>query len=360
MRATLDAQLFCAALEKASKACARRSFVPALEQVKLDFQPGTCRMTATDLELWITAQCPSEGDSFSVVLGNTKDVLKASKSFSGELTVEAEGGQPGKIHFSTATRTLCQGTTPLGDFPEETDHVFEWEYPDVDAAKLFGRFEKIKHAVSADKNRPTITGIQLNHSRVLAIDGYRAAVNTDHKFNVDRPFTAPVGAMKLLTLFKGKPVTLKVGPLFGAFEAEGLSLRFHLIDFDAFNFDAALPTKFEDEYAVDVKEFTDALRYLDKLVKPHQRAIRFDGGNLSTVDGALSAQVAVSGEANIVFGFNVQFMLDALGQFQDVDTVKLQIMSPSSIIVLTAAEENGDGDVALVVPCKLKSAATAA
>ena len=85
MKATVDSGAFFKALNRVIPLL-RGSAIPALSEASIQFPGGVCTITATDLELWVQADIPAEGDDFGVVLSGTKSTAKAGKFFRGPLT----------------------------------------------------------------------------------------------------------------------------------------------------------------------------------------------------------------------------------------------------------------------------------
>lgn len=104
MRATVEAKAFSDALKNA-KALLRKSVIPFLEEVYVQFSGGTCILTGTDLNSWIISELPAQGDDFAFVFSRTKDVERACRYFDGTLTLEMTETQRGVISLSCGSRT---------------------------------------------------------------------------------------------------------------------------------------------------------------------------------------------------------------------------------------------------------------
>ena len=95
MKAFVDAKAFYDAMKKVSGAL-HRSAIPSLEQIRMDFEAGVCRLTASDLTLWLSVEIPAKGDSFSFMFSNTENAVRACRYFSGEMTAELRGEKKDK------------------------------------------------------------------------------------------------------------------------------------------------------------------------------------------------------------------------------------------------------------------------
>lgn len=354
MKTQVDAGEFGAALEKAGKVIAR-SCVPVLEQARVDFSHGGCSISATNLEQWVVARLPAEGDTFSLVFRDTRAVLKACKYFSGPLRAEFDA-QAQKVTLTSGGKTCRMDTLDAADFPEQPEPQPGTVYH-TNAATLAKRYERIKYAVPKfDKSRPARSGTRFLGNRMIAVDGYRLALNTDDALNVETPFILPDQAMKLLPLFGETDVAIEIGPVWVSIAASALQIHTQMLKDDGFSVDRAIPTSFADEYTSEVRALTSGLKYLTAFITDGWRQpVTFSGGGLSvsTPSGDYWTSVPISGDAHIVYGVNGHYLLDGLRQFKHADTVRIQVKSPISPIVLT----DGTGDLALVLPSRLKNAA---
>lgn len=351
MRATMDARQFARALEKAAKAAYRRAPNPDLEQVRMDVDGGRCRLTATNLEQYLAAELPAEGDTFSLLFCNTPQVLKAGKLFDGSLCLDydQEHGELVMACGPRSSRIAVDTVDACPDFPEQTPQAVYH----TNAQALSKRFERVKYAVGSPKlSRKSLAGVHFTGNLLAAMDGYRVAINTDDVMDVRKPFILPMGAMALLPLFGDNQISIEVGEIWCMLRSPSLSLATRMLDFDVIDFNRFIPTDIKDAYDVNVKQFATELKYLEALLPEKGRPpIKFEGGTLtaSVPNGKHRSSIQLSAPAGMVYGFDGQMMLDALGQFKGAETVTVKVSAPLSPIVLT----DGGADLALVMPVNL-------
>ena len=89
MRATVDAKEFFQALNKVIKVV-KRSQIPVLEGVLVQIKDEACTLAATDFTTWLTTTVPAVGDDLAFVFQRPKDVVRASRHFEGEMTLETQ------------------------------------------------------------------------------------------------------------------------------------------------------------------------------------------------------------------------------------------------------------------------------
>ena len=84
MKGIVDAIQFQKALSDVYKGAAPDSSLPALGTAKAEFTGSACILTCTNLDQWVQAEIPASGEAFSMLLGDTRQLLTACKHFKGD------------------------------------------------------------------------------------------------------------------------------------------------------------------------------------------------------------------------------------------------------------------------------------
>lgn len=359
MKASVDAELFYDAIKKAS-AVPVRSSIPVLEQVMVEVKDGICRLTGSNLEQYLTAELPAQGEHFSFLFLNTAEVVKACKFFTGELLLDYTPMEKhkGGLTMQNGGRFCRLEVTDTEDYP--TLPVVEPEQTcRTNAAELLSRFKRVQYAVAKDTSRPVLTGAQFRDNQLIGIDGYRMAVNTDESLRVGKPFSLPVKPMRFLSLFGTADVEIAVGKRWASISNPHMCLYTRILEGEVFNADNAIPKTWREEHRLDKVQLIRELQYLGQFVRNERHHyVRFEDGVLSatTTNGRYRTRLENFGQSDAVFAFDCSYMLDALNQFKNDGEIFLRVSNHVSPIVLT----NGKGDLALVLPLKLRDVAQAA
>ena len=144
------------------------------------------------------------------------------------------------------------------------------------------------------------------------------------------------------------------------FFGKGLSIVCDREGVTPFSLDQAIPREYREEFYFSPGEFLEELDYLKSLIRPKGRPfLRFCDGELSLESGARdgSTTIHLEGQSTIELGFDVQYMIEALKQFEKEQRVKMKVSGPFSPFVL---EAEGRNDYALVLPARLRQANAAA
>lgn len=174
-RIVVDARAFSDAMAKVSRVL-KKSPLPILGEICVSVRDGICTLTATDLETWITARLPVQGDDLTFVFNRTKDVMKALAHMDGELVMElterAENSkEPQKLRLYCAQRLAEYEVSSIKDYPEmvmvEADKVFR-----ANAEHLLESIERVRYHLSlnadTDQYRCNLCGAHGNSVSLYA------------------------------------------------------------------------------------------------------------------------------------------------------------------------------------------------
>lgn len=367
-KAVVDANAFVEALAQVNKITKRLSapLPPVLSEVHIRFSNGRCILTATDLDTWLMKEIPARGDDFTFAFRRTKDVVKASRFFCGDLTIEVgdtvnEKKQMLELSLTCGGRGCEFEALTAKDYPDYEPVKAETVFP-VNAAALLKRVEKVGYAapLPSINTRPGAAGVQMVGNRVFALDGVRMACDTDSEFSFPRPFMARMDALSYLKLFGGQEVTISLGEQRGQISDGAVTVGFHLLGNNFFHVESAVPSSHKEQITLSPKDFLRELKYLKEFTANVTRPnIRFQAGELlmSTGSGKYKTRVEITGKSEIVFAFRLGNMIDAIRQFKDEPLVTIKVISAVSPIIIEAKDRN---DFALVCPVRLSDQLLAA
>lgn len=351
MKSTVNAAEFTAALKKASAAL-RPSAIPQFQQVRVQFADDACRLSASNLEMWLTIDIPAHGDQFSFVFQNTKIAQRAIQHFRDDMTLELCGREETLV-VSCGDKAV-EFPTLTDDLHQEPPEVVPTQRYAVNADALYRRVKNVAYASRERPERPLAAGVRFQDKRLWCVDGFRLALHEDAALDVKTPFMASAKTLENLKSFGDADGELLVGEKHAAIRTQDMRLTCRLIDGkDDLHLENVLPKSSKETYAVDRKQYLDALRFLRDCVSDRRRLpVIFDGGQLVMhgVNGTYRAKIDVlEGTSEVVYGFNVDYMKEALEQFSDEKTVKISATGMISPIILTA----DGGATAMVLPVNI-------
>lgn len=353
MRAVVDSSAFTAALKDAARVLGA-SPIPELSEVRAQFSDGRCVLTATDLTTWLTAELPATGNDFSFLFSNTKNLVKACRYYSGEITFELNGDEK-----NPSLQISCGDKGGISPVHSDRDYpVFPMVEGDTvicDADVLYRRVERIRYAAAGNASRPELSGVRFQDERIWCVDGYRAAVSRNAALRVEWPFILPAEALRNLRVFGTHPVKIQAGTKCVCFSGKERRLMIKSLEAgDRLDLDSVMAERLRGQYRICRSEFLEALRYLKEFVRTKgDYSTAFVDGRLviQTAAGQYSADLGLGPACRIETAFDLRFMKEALEQFDGAEYVTLQIADAPMPIFLS--EDSGE-NTALVLPVRLR------
>lgn len=359
-RCFVDANAFSNALKKASRIL-KKSEIPVLSEVHVQVKDGRCILTGSDLNTYLSVELPARGDDLAFVFSRTRDVERACRHFDGELAIElTERGE--EKHRQLKLSMQCGARSGEFDallpehYPGKPPMDVEAEFS-VDTQKLMERVERVRYATEAPGyHTPTVRScVQFSGDNVFAVDGCRVSCDTDKTMRFPQPFLAPAEPLSYLKLLTGDQTAIRLSKRYIQLTDGTVSLQFRTLeDAKIFNLEQSVPKDFSEEFNVSPKEFLKELAYLKEFspsgAKPY---VRFCGGELllSAYSGQYRTHVDVEGRSEIVFGFDLRHVKDALEQFKQEERVRIKVVSKVAPFVI---EAQGRKDFAMVCPVRLR------
>ncbi len=343
----------------------RRQTMPILSNVLLIAQDGQLSVTATDLEVELVAQAEvnvENGGEITVSGRKLLDICKALPegsdihiSLSGEkLSVRA-----GRSKFNLAT-------LPAAEFPVVED-IKAGQTISVSQEALGHLIEKTHFSMAQQDVRYYLNGMLLEtsgeHLRAVATDGHRLAlcqVELDGSDLEEQQVIVPrKGVLELQRLMSGEgDLNIELGSNHIRIQLEGIRFTSKLIDGKFPEYDRVIPKESANELKANRSEFRDALQRTAILSNEKYRGIRLvirDSGvilqahNPEQEEAEEELEVEYSGE-DIEIGFNVNYLLDALGAVEgDIVTLSVQDSNSSCLI----RQPGNEDSTFVVMPMRL-------
>lgn len=367
MRTRVDAKAFIQALDRVS-GLIRKSAIPVLNAVLVRFEEDRCTLTSTNIEAYLSAVLPAQGDAFAFLLDRPRETARAFRQFEGELALEQTETGEGDRRRIKLVLSCGPRSAELHPFlPEDFPRYPIWEAKDsftANAARLYARVERVKYAVGIPRKeeaRACVVSVQFSGNRVYALDGCRMAWDTDPELDVPRPFMAAPDALEHLKLFGDQAVSVRLGERYAEVADGVTSLLFRLPEGELFKLDSAIPERYQVEAQVSPAEFLAELKYLKRSLRGNRaHMVRFSGGNLlaESAGERYATKISATGCDGVEFGFNLDYMADALEQFGKEPSVKMKVRAGSLGPIIFEAD--GRNDHAMVLPVRLKEASRAA
>ncbi len=356
----------------------KKSFNPVLENVVVTMEQDSITLSITDFNNFAKTRINADIEEdfhmsiehapIQFAFSNTKALLKAAKfSVDYETVLEydsASNADNVSVTISNGDKKVKQlllSTNALPQFPVLQEGILNmFEYSNQ---KLRERFEKINYAVSKEKINPILQGIHFNGIDMVAIDGYRLALNSDEFLSVPIPFTVSCEALKLVNALLGEHLQVTTDGKYVQFidmENEGTAVTSRLYEGEYINYSKVIPNKYSTEIGVDTKKGIAGLKYLKTFLVPEDKRVAWYKDRIAAQnsEGYFESSFSLTADLPFEIQFNCDYMIQALSQFEGTARIRLvegtagiRLEHFTHPIVVTS--EQDENNLALVLPMNI-------
>lgn len=306
----------------------------------------TIRLTATNLELTITAEVDGDADPGTLVVPHRVLSAFVDRAPDGAVTIEV--ADPDVI-VTAGDSTAALRSLPVTEWPRLADVE---DTPVVLSAEHVDLVRRTLHAVSADQKRPLLLGVHLEGQHVICTDSYRMAVATIG--GADFPaVTIPGDAVKAALKGAGDYVEVTVGEHRARLSHGRTTWTTVLLEGEFPPVLRLLRDESPHTLTVPAERLTEALGRMGVLTGENTTIIAPEGDkaivSARVADiGEVTDVVPCTGDATFQIGFNPQFLADLL-EAAGTDDVTLGLVD-----AMKPAMVHAEGLQLLLMPVKVK------
>ena len=338
----------------------RRQTMPILSNVLLVAKEGELSVTATDLEVELVAQASVDvqaGGEITVSGRKLLDICRALPEGS-EIAVSVSGE---KLHVRSGRSKFALATLPAAEFPSVEDIKASQNI--LVSQELLGRLiEKTHFSMAQQDVRYYLNGMLLEtggqHIRSVATDGHRLALCQAEldgaKLEEQQVIVPRKGVLELQRLLTGEGnVDVVLGANHVRIQLDGIRFTSKLIDGRFPEYDRVIPRDSSNEVRSDRTVLRGGLQRTAILSNEKYRGIRLiirddalvlQAHNPEQEEAEEELEVSYKGD-DIEIGFNVNYLLDAIGAV-DGEEVALSVVDSNSSCLIRAP---GQDDCKFVV-----------
>ncbi|MDR2067467.1 MAG: DNA polymerase III subunit beta [Holosporaceae bacterium] len=355
MRARVTKKDVLPAMMRAVGIADRKSVVPILSHVLLDFSESKLNLKATDLDHSIIEEVPAEVDTFGTaavpanILGDI--ARKASEGYTLEFSLLDKGS---RLLISAGKSKFELSTLDHADFPQITQLKSSccFSVKSKDFNKLISR---TKFSMSSEESRHNLNGIYLHKED----DKIKAASTDGHRLSVSEIATSSQESLqgviiskkavfeikKLLDVFSGEiEITFNANQV--QFVIGNVVFISKLVDGNFPEYKRVIPEIGGDFFTVKRSDFVEIVDRVSVISDDKIRSIKLElsKGNLSCYvanskvgNGRDEVDAVYSGQ-NWSAGFNAAYLLDVAQTLQG-ETLKVYIKESLAPILITDESE---------------------
>lgn len=338
----------------------RRQTMPILANVLLVAKNDKLSITATDLEVELVATAAVEvqgGGEITVPGRKLLDICRALPD-AAEVNISQNGE---KIIVKSGRSKFSLTTLPAAEFPTVED-INAGQSLELAQETLARLLEKTHFSMAQQDVRYYLNGLLLEtgkkHLRAVATDGHRLALCQAEvpggRLPEQQVIVPRKGVLELQRLLTGEgSLNLELGSNHIRIQLDGIRFTSKLIDGRFPEYERVIPQDTSNALGADRQDFKAALQRTAILSNEKYRGIRLtiqkdtvvlQAHNPEQEEAEEELEVSYSG-AEIEIGFNVNYLLDALGAI-DSERVSLALVDGNSSCLLS---EPGNDDCKFVV-----------
>ena len=338
----------------------RRQTMPILANVLLVAKKGKISVTATDLEVELVAHADIDLQADGEVTVPGRKLLDICRALpeGAELGISQSGE---KVVIKSGRSRFSLATLPAAEFPTVED-IKAGQALEIPQATLARLVEKTHFAMAQQDVRYYLNGLLLEtgkqYLRAVATDGHRLALCQatikGGKLPEQQVIVPRKGVLELQRLMTGEgELNLELGSNHVRIQLDGIRFTSKLIDGRFPEYERVIPQDTSNELKADRQLFKAALQRTAILSNEKYRGIRMSirqGGlilqahNPEQEEAEEELEVSYSGD-ELEIGFNVNYLLDALGAIEG-EEVAMSIVDGNSSCLL---REPGKDDAKFVV-----------
>jgi len=358
------------ALSKTVSVVPTRSTLPILENLLFDVHSNTLKITATDLEIYISVSLEVQGSQNGTIAIPAKRIFDTVRALPDTIVSFTIDTETNKIKMKTENGEYTLTGESSEEYPATPEFKGETEVP-IDASILQKHIATTLFAVSADELRPAMMGVLFQFSKsgisTIATDGHRLVkfINKNIGSKTNKDIIIPAKALSLIDkVATGSEAKVSISATHVMFKFNDTSLISRLIEEKYPNYESVIPLDNEKKLVVNKHEMLQSVRRVSLYSSSTTHQIRFSIGKdelkitAEDQDYGSEAREKVSCDYdsdNLEIGFNSGYVVDVLSHL-GADEVEFKLSSPNrAAVVSPVAQESGEDILMLVMPVRLNN-----
>lgn len=358
------------ALAKTISVVPTRSTLPILENLLFSVTANTLKITATDLEIYISVSTEVQGNQNGTIAIPAKRIFDTVRALPDTVVTFNIDTDTNKIRMKTENGEYTLTGESSEEFPATPEFKGETEIP-FEVSALQKHIGTTLFAVSADELRPAMMGVLFQFSKsgltTVATDGHRLVkyLNKNISAKNNTEIIIPAKVLSLIDkVVEGNEVKVSISSTHVMFKFANTSLISRLIEEKYPNYESVIPLDNNKKLVVNKHEMLQSVRRVSLYSSSTTHQIRFMLNNdelkvtAEDQDFGSEAKEKISCDYNsesMEIGFNSNYIVDVLSHIAS-DEVEFKLSSPNrATIVSPVAQESGEDILMLIMPVRLNN-----
>lgn len=363
---TISKQQILTPLLMVAGAVDKKQSLPILSNILLQLSEHQFSLTATDLEIQITADVACSAESTGAITVPARKIIDIFRSLDDEAVPTLSCSGP-NLSIKTEQGQFKLATLPATDYPIADDEASELEFT-LHASVLMRLLQATNFAMAQQDVRVYLNGLflemEMKSITAVTADGHRMAVYrlVDDTFQQHHRLLIPKKGvqemMRLLATIDDEPVLVSASKNHVSIKTSQFKFSSKLIEARFPPYARAIPKDYERIVLVDRDHLKRALARIVILANEKLRAVvlRIESQSLTLASSNKEQEesmetltVQTQGEP-LTIGLNATYLMDVLNYFNE-GMVKLSFgEADSSILVQSVNDENYQY---IIMPMKL-------
>lgn len=365
MKFSIPREALLAPIAQVVNVVERRQTLPVLANFLIEAVEDGLRITGTDMEVELIARAKAEVAQTGSITVPARKLVDICRALPEGVQVNVQRNQD-KLALHAGRSRFTLATLPASEFPA-SDQAESLATYQVSQGRLRWLVDKTSFAMAHQDVRHYLNGLLLEFRdgmvRAVATDGHRLGLSEIEAPISGEPRSLIVPRKGILELNRvledsDELLNVVVGQGFLRVDRGRIVMTTKLIDGRFPDYDAVIPMATDQALVADRGAFVDALHRAAILSNEKYRGVRLEmtPGLLRIVahnpqqEEATDEIEAEHTYENLRVGFNVNYLLDALGSI-DGDQVRLALRDANSSCLITATDSESVRQV--VMPLKL-------
>ncbi len=365
MKFSIPRETLLAPISQVVNVVERRQTLPVLANFLIEANEDGLRITGTDMEVELVARAKAEVAQTGAITVLARKLVDICRALPEGVTINVQLNDD-KLAIHAGRSRFSLATLPASEFPS-SDQAETLNSYEVSQGRLRWLLEKSAFAMAQHDVRHYLNGLLLEFGdgqlRAVATDGHRLALAEIQATVSGEPRSVIVprkGVTELNRVLEDldEPLKVMLGQGFLRVDRERIVMTTKLIDGRFPDYEAVIPLLSDRPLLVNRSEFTHALQRAAILSNEKYRGVRLellpDGVRIVAhnpqQEEATEELEAEHQHDKLKVGFNVNYLLDALGSMES-EKVAISLKDSNSSCLVTDPDSEAVRQV--VMPLKL-------
>ncbi|MFH2035777.1 MAG: DNA polymerase III subunit beta [Candidatus Zixiibacteriota bacterium] len=345
-----------------------KSTLPILSNVLFEAMENKLKISATDLEVSITAsfECNISKEGTAVLPARILfDIIKELPE--SEISFD---GTHSRVEIKVPNGSYKIACASPDDFPK-LPVINTKKQIKISGQDLVKMINRTTFACSVDETRPALNGVlwstKSDYMNMVATDGHRlakVAIENKKLKGVSEDIIIPPKVLNLISKFIGDR-DREMGIIFGEnniiFNLDDVILTSRLIEGPYPNFEQVIPAASDKKMIISKHDLNGAVRRVSILSNSLTHQVKFGIKNNSVTVSTTNADVGGEGRESIScdysgdaleLGYNANYITDVLNKMEGDDVI-FELTNQVSAGIIYSTEKSKDEFLCLIMPLRL-------